>query len=122
MLHYIFGALQDNRVHLSTDTKATGYLEYEHARVRWFLSVDLEDVPAAQRDAGQRTYRSITVDGNEIEFSGGFTDLHNRSYEEILAGRGFGLEENRCAIETVAHIRNATPEAGAGDAHPFVPR
>lgn len=120
MLHYIFGALQDNVVHLSTDTKAAGYLEYERARVRWFLSVDVEDVPAAQRDAGQRTYRSITVDGDEIEFSGGFADLHIRSYEEILAGRGFGLEENRTAIATVAAIRNATPAALTGDYHPFV--
>lgn len=120
MLHYIFGELQDNRVHLSTDSKAAGFLEYENARVRWFLSVDVDDVPQAQRDAGQRTYRSITVDGDEIEFSGGFTDLHVRSYEEILAGRGFGLEANRTAIETVAHIRNATPTDGGQDTHPFV--
>jgi UDP-N-acetyl-2-amino-2-deoxyglucuronate dehydrogenase len=122
MLHYIFGALQTNVVHLSTDTKAAGYLEYENARVRWFLSVDVEDVPAAQRENGQRTYRSITVDGEEIEFSGGFTDLHNRSYEEILAGRGFGLEENRAAIDTVAAIRNGKPAPRAGDAHPFLQR
>lgn len=120
MLHFIFGALQGNVVHLSTDTKAAGYLEYEHARVRWFLSVDVADVPSAQRSAGQRTYRSITVDGEEIEFSGGFTDLHNRSYEEILAGRGFGLEENRTAIATVAAIRDATPASRTGDYHPFL--
>lgn len=120
MLHFIFGALQDNVVHLASDTKAAGYLEYEHARVRWFLSVDMDDVPAAPREAGQRTYRSITVDGEEIEFSGGFTDLHTRSYEEILAGRGFGLEENRTAIATVAAIRGATPAALAGDYHPFL--
>lgn len=120
MLHYIFGNLQENTVHLSSQTKAAGYLEYTHARVRWFLSVDLEDVPDAQRDAGQRTYRSITVDGEEIEFSGGFTDLHTRSYEEILAGRGFGLEENRTAISTVAAIRNAVPASLSGDYHPFL--
>ena len=88
--------------------------------MRWFLSVDIEDVQAALREAGQRTYRSITVDGNEIEFSGGFTDLHNRSYEEILAGRGFGLEENRTAIATVAAIRNAVPAGLSGDYHPFL--
>jgi UDP-N-acetyl-2-amino-2-deoxyglucuronate dehydrogenase len=122
MLHYIFGDLQRNVVHLSEDTRAAGYLEYAHARVRWFLSVDFEDVPQAQRDAGQRTYRSITVDGEEIEFSGGFTDLHIRSYEEILAGRGFGLEENRTAITTVAQIRDAVPTSGAEDAHPFLQR
>lgn len=119
MLHYIFGGLQQNVVHLNSETKAAGYLEYEHARVRWFLSVDVEDVPAAAREAGQRTYRSITVDGEEIEFSGGFTDLHTRSYEEILAGSGFGLEANRTAIETVAAIRNAVV-VGGGERHPFV--
>ncbi|KRE91160.1 oxidoreductase [Frateuria sp. Soil773] len=122
MLHYIFGALQDNVVHLSTATKAAGYLEYENARVRWFLSVDVEDVPAAVRETGQRTYRSITVGGEEIEFSGGFTDLHIRSYEEILAGRGFGLEENRTAISTVAAIRNAVAAPLTGDYHPFLKR
>ncbi len=122
MLHYIFGALQINQVHLHSETKAAGYLEYEHARVRWFLSVDIEDVPAALRDGGQRTYRSITVDGEEIEFSGGFADLHDRSYEEILAGRGFGLEENRVAIETVAAIRTGNVAAAASDSHPFLQR
>src|SRR5690606_10290332 len=72
MLHYIFGALQQSIVHLSSETKAAGYLEYEDARVRWFLSVEIDDVPKAVREGGQRTYRSITVDGEEIEFSGGF--------------------------------------------------
>ncbi|TEA77874.1 Gfo/Idh/MocA family oxidoreductase [Allopusillimonas ginsengisoli] len=120
MLHFIFGDLQQNLVHHSGDTKAGGYLEYENARVRWFLSVDVNDVPEAIRAKGQRTYRSITVDGEEIEFSGGFTDLHNRSYEEILAGRGFGLEENRTAIATVAAIRNAELTPLQGDYHPFL--
>ncbi|WP_022701167.1 Gfo/Idh/MocA family protein [Oceanicaulis alexandrii] len=119
MLHFIFGRLQDNRVHLREDTRAAGYLEYEHARVRWFLSLNLGDVPDGPRSNGQRTYRSITVDGEEIEFSGGFTDLHTRSYEEILAGRGFGLEENRVAIETVSHLRTA-PINRTGEVHPFV--
>ncbi len=119
MLHFIFGRLQENVVHLYEPTKAAGYLEYEHARVRWFLSVDVGDVPEPARASGQRTYRSITVDGDEIEFSGGFTDLHTRSYAEILAGRGFGLEENRVAIETVASIRGARPSPG-GDRHPFL--
>lgn len=118
MLHFIFGDLQENLVHVYEETKAAGYLEYERARVRWFLSVDVADVPEQARSAGQRTYRSITVDGEEIEFSGGFTDLHTRSYEEILAGRGFGLEENRVAIETVASIRGARPSTG-GERHPF---
>ncbi|SFK49640.1 Gfo/Idh/MocA family protein [Rhodanobacter glycinis] len=120
MLHFIFGDLQSNLVHHSADTKAAGYLEYEHARVRWFLSVDINDVPAAQREAGQRTYRSITVDGEEIEFSGGFTDLHTRTYERILAGQGYGLEDNRTAITAVSTIRNAQPLGLQGDYHPFL--
>jgi UDP-N-acetyl-2-amino-2-deoxyglucuronate dehydrogenase len=119
MLHYIFGALQENVVHLSEPTRAAGYLEYAQARVRWFLSVDASDLPQAQQKAGQRTYRSITVDGEEIEFSGGFTDLHTRSYELILEGKGFGLEENRCAISTVAAIRDAQPLGPRGDYHPL---
>ena len=122
MLHFIFGELQQNIVHHLSDTKASGYLEYENARVRWFLSIDVEDVPADVLAKGQRTFRSITVDGEEIEFSGGFTDLHNRSYEEILAGRGFGLAENRTAIATVAAIRDAKPIGLQGDYHPFIRR
>ena len=121
MLHFIFGKLQDNKVHLSEETRAAGYLEYEHARVRWFLSIDVNDVPVPVREQGQRTFRSITVDGQEIEFSGGFTDLHTRSYQEILAGRGFGLEANRVAIETVSNIRTASI-VSKGEIHPFVAR
>jgi UDP-N-acetyl-2-amino-2-deoxyglucuronate dehydrogenase len=122
MLHFIFGDLQLNVVHHGTETRAAGYLEYEHARVRWFLSVDAGDLPAEQRLAGQRTFRSITVDGEELEFSGGFTDLHTRAYEEILAGRGYGLEENRTAIAAVSSIRNAKPIGLKGDYHPFLRR
>lgn len=120
MLHYIFGDLQSNIVNFSSATKASGYLEYENARVRWFLSIDINDVPEDIQATGQRTYRSITVDGDEIEFSGGFTDLHNRSYEEILKGNGFGLEENRTAITTVSMIRNSNPIGLKGDYHPFL--
>jgi UDP-N-acetyl-2-amino-2-deoxyglucuronate dehydrogenase len=120
MLHFVFGNLQNNQVHHCAETKAAGYLEYEKARVRWFLSVDINDIPAEQRLKGQRTYRSITLNGEEIEFSEGFTDLHTRSYEEILAGRGFGLEENRVAIETVATIRSAKPLGMVGEYHPFM--
>lgn len=120
MLHFIFGKIQQNIVHHSSETKASGYLEYENARVRWFLSIEAEDVPPEIRATGQRTFRSITVNDEEIEFSGGFTDLHNRSYEKILAGEGFGLEENRTAIATVAHIRDARPIGLQGDYHPFL--
>lgn len=120
MLHFVFGDLQKNDVHCAAPTRAAGYLEYEHARVRWLLSIDVNDVPAQARAEGKRTYRSITCDGEQIEFSGGFTDLHTRSYEEILAGKGFGLEENRVAIETVASIRTAKPIGLSGEYHPLL--
>lgn len=122
LLHFLFGELQENVVHHASDVRSCGFLEYTHARVRWFLSVDAGDVPAPQIDAGQRTFRSITVDGNEIEFSGGFANLHTRSYEEILAGRGFGLEDSRVAIETVSAIRRATPVGRCGEFHPMLRR
>ncbi len=120
MLHFVYGALQENIVHLSTPTKAAGYLEYERARVRWFLSLDVNDVPAAERAKGLRTYRALVAGGENVEFSDGFTELHTRIYEEVLAGRGFGIEESRVAIETVAHIRTA-PLAPLGTfSHPMV--
>lgn len=122
MLHFIFGRLQNNRVYVNQPNRAAGFLEYQRARARWFLSVDADDLPAAQKAARQSTFRSITVDGEEVEFSGGFTDLHTRSYELILEGRGFGLEVNRCAIETVAAIRTATPLGPVGDCHPLAVR
>jgi UDP-N-acetyl-2-amino-2-deoxyglucuronate dehydrogenase len=121
MLHFVYGALQQNTVHLNEPTKAAGFLEFEKARVRWFLSLDVNDVPQAEREAGKRTFRSISADGEQIEFSDGFTGLHTRSYEEILAGRGFSLEENRVAIEMVARIRKANV-AHSAEAHPFVKR
>ena len=119
MLHFIFGGLQENIVHLAEPTKSAGYLEYENARVRWFLSLDVNDVPEIERAAGKRTFRAITVDGEDMEFSDGFTDLHTRSYEEIIAGRGFGLEENRIAVETVTNIRRAAVSSG-GEMHYLV--
>ena len=118
MLYFLFGALQDNRVHLSTPSRAAGYLEFAGARVRWFLSLELADVPAAERSRGRRTFRSITLDGQEIEFSDGFADLHTRSYEEIIAGRGYGLDDNRCAIEAVSAIRTLPVTPSLGDVHP----
>lgn len=120
MLHFVFGGLQENIVHYASETKAAGYLEYEKARVRWFMSVDLTDVPESAKAQSQQTYRSIIVDGEEIEFSGGFTDLHTRSYEEILAGRGFTLKDNHVAIQTVSDIRNIRPKGLVGDYHPFL--
>lgn len=120
MLHFVFGKLQKSTVHLRTETRVAGFLEYERARVRWFLSINVQDIPLEGRALGRRTYRSIAIDGSEIEFSEGFVDLHTRSYEEILAGNGFALEENRVAIETVADIRNAAILGAVGDYHPFL--
>jgi len=120
MLHFVYGALQENVVHLNTPTKAAGYLEYERARVRWFLSLDVDDVPPEDRAKGKRTYRAVVADGENLEFSEGFTELHTRIYEDILSGGGFGVEENRVAIETVSVIRNAPIAPASTLTHPFV--
>lgn len=120
MLYFVFGTVRNIVVHHSSEQSAAGFIEYEYARVRWFLSVDSSFVPLEFLKNGQRTYRSICVDGEEIEFSGGFTDLHTKSYEAILAGRGFGLEDNRAAIETVANIRVSNPIGPKGDYHPLL--
>jgi UDP-N-acetyl-2-amino-2-deoxyglucuronate dehydrogenase len=119
MLHFIYGDLQENIVHLNTPTKAAGYLEYQHARVRWFLSLEVNDVPKAEREQGKRTFRALTANGESVEFSDGFTDLHTKSYHEILAGRGFGLEENRVAVETVSQIRTSQITKDRERMHPF---
>ena len=120
MLGWIFGDSKKNIIHLSELNKAAGYLELDNARVRWFLSLDYHDIPDIGRESGQRTYRSITVDGKEIEFSKGFTDLHILSYKEILAGRGFGLKEARQSVETAYAIRNSKPVGLLGDYHPIL--
>ncbi|KZX64535.1 MULTISPECIES: UDP-N-acetyl-2-amino-2-deoxy-D-glucuronate oxidase [Stutzerimonas stutzeri group] len=120
MLHFIFGKLQRNVLHYANDYKAAGYLEYEKARVRWFLSIDADDLPESVKGK-KPTYRSITVDGSEIEFSEGFTDLHTISYQEILAGRGYGIEDARHCVETVNTIRSAPAVSAAdGEGHPFL--
>jgi UDP-N-acetyl-2-amino-2-deoxyglucuronate dehydrogenase len=109
MLLWIFGSVRHHEVHISDDRKMAGFLELEKAQVRWFLSVGREDLPAAATQEGKTTYRSITVDGEDIEFSGGFTDLHTVVYREILAGRGFGVEETRPSIDLVYKLRNSAP-------------
>lgn len=119
MLTWLFGSVQENVVHISESKKAAGYLELENARVRWFLSVDSDDLPQAQKEAGQRTYRSICIAGEELEFSEGFTDLHDRVYEGILNGSGYGLEDARIAIQIAQGIRNAKPIGLRGDYHPL---
>jgi UDP-N-acetyl-2-amino-2-deoxyglucuronate dehydrogenase len=119
MLSWIFGPVKENIVHLSDADKAAGFLQLERARVRWFLSINYDYIPHEIKAKGQRTFRSITVNGDEIEFSEGFTDLHTKTYQEILEGRGFGLENARNAINTVFNIRNSTPVGLTGNYHPF---
>ena len=119
MLSWIFGDLKQNVVHINTHDRSSGYLEFEKARVRWFLSINYDVLPDEIKAKGQRTYRSITVEGEELEFSGGFTDLHTVSYQEILNGNGYGLEAPRQAIEIVHAIRNSEPAGIKGDYHPF---
>lgn len=120
MLLWIFGPVQRNIVHRQEPTRAAGSLELERARVRWYLSVDARDLPPIVADTGKTTYRCLTLDNEEFEFSDGFTDLHRRSYEEILAGRGFGTAEVRPSIQLVHDIRNAPLQEFTGDYHPLV--
>jgi UDP-N-acetyl-2-amino-2-deoxyglucuronate dehydrogenase len=118
MLHFIFGNVKENIVHYKDEKKVAGFLEFEKAIVRWFLSVDDKDLPINISKLNQRTYRSIIIDKEEFEFSEGFSDLHTKIYQDILQGKGFGLEENRVAIQTVSVIRNANPIGMIGDYHP----
>lgn len=118
MLAYVFGPLQSQTASLREPERAGGLLSYEKADVRWFLSVDANDLPDAVKGK-KTTYRSITLDGEEVEFSEGFTDLHTRSYQEILAGRGYGLDDVRFCVEVVSQFRNL-PIVVGGERHPFV--
>lgn len=120
MLTWIFGDVQKNVVHVYEAHRAAGYLELDQARVRWYLSLDYNDVPQAAKERGLRTYRSITVDGKEIEFSGGFTDLHTQAYNHILEWNGFGVSEAKSCILLTHEIRNTTPIGRVGDYHPFL--
>ncbi len=120
MLQWIFGRVQINDVHMLRDDKAAGYLEFERARVRWLLSIDFNDIPEEIKEKGQRTFRSITINGREMEFSQGFTDLHTDSYRNILAGKGYGIDEVRRSIEIVYNIRNSSPAGSPGDYHPLL--
>lgn len=120
MLLWLFGELQDLVVHSQDEFHCAGYMTLQRARVRWFLSIDEQDLPAAAREKNQRTYRSITIQGKEVEFSGGFTDLHTVSYQKIIAGQGFSPEEARKSIELAYQIRNAQSIGMIGNYHPFL--
>lgn len=120
MLHFIFGDIIANEVHYKDEQTVSGYLEYERARVKWFLSIDANNLPENAVQGEKKTYRSIMIGDEELEFSGGFTDLHTQSYENILAGNGYGLEENRTAIETVEKIRDQKIVANPKHYHPLM--
>ncbi len=120
MLTWIFGEVKENIVHVSESDRAAGILHLNKARVRWFLSINYDYIPNNMKEQGKRTYRTITVDGKEIEFSEGFGDLHTRSYKEIIKGNGFGLEDALPSIQLAHDIRVATPIGPIGDYHPFI--
>lgn len=119
MLIWIFGEVQSNIVHLHEHDRAAGFLQLKKARVRWFLSINYQTIPDEIKKRGLRTFRSITVDGDTFEFSDGFTELHTRSYENILSGKGFRISETAKVIETVYTIRNSSPVGLKGDFHPL---
>jgi UDP-N-acetyl-2-amino-2-deoxyglucuronate dehydrogenase len=120
MLHFVFGPVLENQVHHRDERSCSGYLQYERARVRWFLSIDTDHLPDNAIQGEKLTYRSISIEGRELEFSGGFTDLHTQSYERILSGEGYGVAENRVAIETVEHIRTAAITKPPPNPHPLL--
>ncbi|MDP2423184.1 MAG: Gfo/Idh/MocA family oxidoreductase [Bacteroidales bacterium] len=120
MLMWVFGEVRQNIVHHSAHDNAAGFLRLERANVRWFLSVDAEDLPDSSKQAGKRTYRSITIEGQEIGFSEGFTGLHTRAYEEILNGKGLGIEDARASINAAYNIRHTIPIGKSGDYHPML--
>lgn len=119
MLGWIFGRVISNTIHVHTHDRAAGFLEFERARIRWFLSIAYDTLPVEVRAQGKRTFRSLVVNGEEIEFSAGFTELHTASYQDILNGGGFGLEVSRQAVEIVHDIRTKKPVGLIGDYHPF---
>ena len=119
MLQWIFGDVASNVVHIHTHDRASGYLELKKARVRWFLSINPDHLPPEIKSKGLSTFRSIKIEDNEFEFSGGFSDLHTEIYKNILNGNGFSLEDTRKSIEIIHDIRNANPIGLKGDYHPY---
>jgi UDP-N-acetyl-2-amino-2-deoxyglucuronate dehydrogenase len=119
MLSWIFGPVEESIVNIKQSDVNAGYLKLKNAKVRWFLSVNYDYTPDEVKALGKRTFRSITVNGEEFEFSEGFTDLHTKSYEDILNGGGFGLDDAKNSIVIVSDIRKATPIGLKGSYHPF---
>jgi UDP-N-acetyl-2-amino-2-deoxyglucuronate dehydrogenase len=122
LLLWLFGQAGDVVVYHSDQVRMSGFIDLEHARVRWFLSIDPADLPFQVTPGGKSTYRSISIDGQEVEFTEGFTSLHTRVYEETLAGRGFGINDARPSIDLVHRIRNASISIPDQNVHPFLIR
>lgn len=120
LLLWLFGAPQQTEVHHRAGSRLAGALELERASVRWFLSTTASDLPFAPQPGGRTTFRSIVVDGEEVEFSEGFTNLHTVTYAEVLAGRGFGIREARPSIELTYRIRHTPVTSGRGELHPLL--
>jgi UDP-N-acetyl-2-amino-2-deoxyglucuronate dehydrogenase len=120
LLIWYFGSVDFSEVHFADERTVSGYLELKNARVKWFLSIDINNVPEAARNTGKTTYRSIEIDGKEVEFSEGFADLHTEVYRSILSGNGFGPEDTRQSIQAVSNIRNAKPTGIAPHSHDFL--
>jgi UDP-N-acetyl-2-amino-2-deoxyglucuronate dehydrogenase len=121
LLIWLFGGVRRSDVQVAEPERVGGFIELERADVQWFLSLDRDDLPI-EVEGQQPTFRSISVNGDEIEFSGGFQDLHTRVYEETLAGRGFGIEDARPSIELVHQIREARPSSPSAERHPLIRR
>lgn len=119
MLQWVFGPVQKSVVHVASHDRVAGYLELRQARVRYFLSINADTLPENAVEGEKRTFRTLKIDGEEFEFSQGFTELHTKSYEEILAGRGFGIADARRCINIVYQIRNSKPIGLVGDYHPL---
>ncbi|MBX3210146.1 MAG: Gfo/Idh/MocA family oxidoreductase, partial [Labilithrix sp.] len=123
LLVWLFGRPVRYGVHIHESRRMAGFLELEQARVAWFLSVEARDLPeTAQQPGAPRTFRSIAIDGTEVEFSTGFADLHTRVYEATLAGRGFGIDDARASIELAHRLRTAELQSATGLVHPFLRR
>lgn len=114
LLLWLFGAAHETRMSLREPDRMAGVLELEHARVRWFLSVNEDDLPAQTRAAGGHAFRTLTIDGDEFDFSSGFDDLHTRTYQDVLSGGGFGIDDARPSVDLVSRLRQQT-ETDAGE-------
>ena len=119
MLSWVFGEIKNNVVNIHTHDRAAGFLEFEKARVRWFLSINYDLLPKNIKSIGQRTYRNINIDGKDLEFSHGFTDLHTKVYEQIFNGNGYSIDDVKDGISLAHEIRNQKPVGLVGDFHPY---